>query len=117
MTTTTDATYHMRINKHTLVPVGVAVAIVLCVASGVSWYWADRMADANVRHKEQIEALEKDNQINAALDDIRGQLESINHRLEQTASRQWLRRDQKQWVDLLRFKNPELTVPDIDDIE
>ena len=86
---------HKVLTRDTLIPIGVAVAVILAITSGV--VWLNRSLD---RITFGIEALSAD-------------LQRVQVRIDNVSSDLWRRSDMEWWAKLMRAQNAQLVVPDV----
>lgn len=94
------------LDRSTLVPMGLLVAVVLAAVGG-TWQLASTM---NAFTKEQAI---RDQEFALKFQRIELKLQQLQHATEAVNGDRWRRADMREWAALLRADNPALKVPEV----
>lgn len=88
------------LNRETLVPIGLLVAVVLSSITATVWINTQLL---NLIHSVKT--------TNDRIDLMKDQLTALGRQVENGHSEDWSRADMIRWVELVNAKNPNLNVP------
>jgi len=94
------------LDKSTLVPLGLLIAVVLA-ATGGTWQLS------SVLHEFKTEQSSRDHEFALKFQRIEIQLQQVQDTVTLNGADRWRRSDMREWVALLKANNPTMTVPEV----
>lgn len=89
-------TLAQRLGKDTLIPMGVAAAMMVSLCGGAVWL---NMSLAQLQYQTEL---------------LRRDISSLSERISSNAQDRWRRTDMRAWARLLQATNPALKIPEPD---
>ena len=100
--------HSMRIDRSTLVPIGLLIAVVLGAVAG-TWQLSLALADFDKRQ------LNRDHEITLKFHSIEEQLRQLRSTADAAGLDQWRKKDMRDWVARLRELNKDkIEVPEVE---
>jgi hypothetical protein len=106
MIETTEKKPLFAVDKETLVPLGLLIAVVLAATAG-TWQLAVAL------HSFQSTQSSRDQEFALKFQKIELQLQQLQQALASEGSGRWNRTDMREWAANLRASNPNITIPEI----
>lgn len=95
----------IKIDKSTLVPIGLLVSIVVCAVYTTMWIQGTLL---DLKHDTEIRSLQVVNSLN----DIKQKVDSLANTVSMMSSEKWTINDMENWIRMLKSQNSSLNVPE-----
>ena len=95
----------IKIDKSTLVPIGLLVSIVVCAVYTTMWIQGTLL---DLKHDTELRSIQTMN----SLAEIKSKVDHLASTVSTLTSERWTIEDMKMWVKLLQSQNSTLHVPE-----
>jgi len=95
----------IKIDKSTLVPIGLLVSVVVCAVYTTMWIQGTIL---DLKHDSEIRSVQTINSLN----EIKNKVDVLTSNVSTLTSERWTIEDMKIWVKLLQSQNQSLHVPE-----